>query len=136
MFEMKIGDSNPASSDAELGKAKRIIENGLKIDEAMMGPKDTSKKKNARSLFLAHVVDLHLIMTVGDAPMQKSTHVEADGKVVKDRFGVTPFGIRAYMMGVLPQALAAGFMAYVMLTHECYTAMWYPDVPMDWMLFN
>ena len=37
-------------------------------------------------------------MTVGDAQMQKSTHVDADGKVVKDRFGVTPFGILGYMM--------------------------------------
>ncbi len=66
----------------------------------------------------------------------KATHVDADGKVLKDRFRVTPFGIRAYMMGILPQALAAGSMAYVILTHDCYTAMWYPEVAMDWMLFN
>ncbi len=40
------------------------------------------------------------------------------------------------MMGILPRALAAGFMAYAILTHDCYTAMWYPEVPMDWMPFN
>ncbi len=36
-------------------------------------------------------------------------------------------------MGVLPQALTSGLTAYVILTHDCHTAMWYPDVPMDWV---
>ncbi len=39
-------------------------------------------------------------------------------------------------MGVLPHALASGFMAHVILTEDCYSAMWYPDVPMDWVTLN
>ncbi len=72
-------------------------------------------------------------MTVGDAQVQNATHTDEQGNVVKGRNGVTPFGLRAYIMGVLPQALASGFTAYVILTHNCYTAMWYPDAPMNWI---
>ncbi len=39
-------------------------------------------------------------------------------------------------MGVLPQAMASGFTAYIVLTHDCYTAMWYPDTPMDWVALS
>ena len=106
------------------------------FDQTILGPKDTSKKKNAKNYFLAQVLDLHLIMTVGDAQVQNASCTNEQGMEVKTRKGVTPFGLRAFIMGTLPQALASGFMAYVILTHDCYTAMWYPDVPMDRVALN
>ncbi len=63
-------------------------------------------------------------------------HTDEQGNEVKSRNGVTPFGLRAYNMGVLPPALASEFTAYIVLTHDCYTAMWYPDTPMDWVALS
>ncbi len=63
------------------GQLEELLKMVKWIDEVMMGPKDTSK--NARSLFLAHVFDLHLIMTVGDAQMQKSTLVDASERSIR-----------------------------------------------------
>ena len=51
------------------GQLKELLKMVKWIDEVMVGPKDTSRKKNARSFFLPHVIDLHLILTVGDAHM-------------------------------------------------------------------
>ncbi len=46
------------------GQLRELLKIVKWIDEVMLGPKETSQKKNARSLFLAHVIGLHLIMTV------------------------------------------------------------------------
>ena len=66
--------------------------------------------------------------------MQNAAHTDEQGNTVKDRTGLTPFGLRAYIMGVLPQA--SGFMVYVILTHDSYSAMWYAEVPMDWVTLS
>ncbi len=70
-------------------------------------------------------------MNVEDVQVQNATHTDEQGNVVKSGNGVTLFGLSAYFMGVLPQALASGFLAYIVLTHVCYTVMWYPETPMD-----
>ncbi len=114
------------------GQTRELLSLVKWIDRTVLGPKDTNKK----NYFLAQVLDLHLIMTVGDVQVQNAKYTDEQGTEVKARKGVTQFGLRAFIMGALPQALASGFMAYVILTHDCYTAMWYPDVPMDWVALN
>ncbi len=118
------------------GQTRELLSLVKWVDQTVLGPKDTTKKKNAKNSYLAHVLDLHLIMTVEDAQLENMKSVDEQGNEVKARKGITPFGLRAFIMGVLPQALANGFTAYVILAHDCYTAMWYSDVPMDWVALN
>ncbi len=106
------------------------------IDQTVLEPKNTNKRKNAENYILAQGLDLHLIMTVGDAHVQKAKQTDEQGAEVKARKGIKPFGLRAFIKGVLPHSLARGFTAYVILRHDCYTAMWCPDVPMDWVALS
>ena len=118
------------------GQTRELLSLVKWIDQTVLGPKDTSKKKNAKNYFHAQVLDLHLIMTVGDAQLQNMKYTDEQDAEVTARNGITPFGLKAFIMGVLPQALASGYTAYVILTHNFYTAMWYPGVPIDWVVLN
>ena len=50
-----------------MGTDPRTVELVKRIDQTVLGPKTTNKNKNAKSCFLAQMLDLHLIMTVGNA---------------------------------------------------------------------
>ncbi len=54
------------------GQTRELLSLVKWIDQTILGPQSTGKKKNATNYFLAHVLDLHLIMTVGDAQVQNA----------------------------------------------------------------
>ncbi len=73
------------------GQTRELLNLVKWIDQTMLGPKSTGKKENAKISFLAQVLNLHLIRTVGDGQVQNAMHTDEQGNVVKNRNGVIPF---------------------------------------------
>ncbi len=53
--------------------------------------------------------------------------------MMKEGDELTPLAIRAYLMNVMPHAIARAFSTCVTMEHGYYTATYYPEVPLDWM---
>ena len=103
-----------------LGQVGELLE-VLDLLDALMPAKFSVKDRKGSRLFKAQVIDLHLILQTSDNDM-----LQADQ-------GITPLGTRAYLMNVLPHALAKAFPAYVTLNHGYYTAEYNLDIPLDWI---
>ena len=50
--------------------------------------------------------------------------------------GLTILAVRAYLMNVTLYALAKALTTYVKLEHGYYATLYYPEVPLDWMMTN
>ncbi len=89
--------------------------------DALMPEKVANKNRRGVLCFKAQVIELQSILQASDTVM------------MKDGDGLTSLAIRAYLMNVMPHALARAFVTYVTMEHGYYTATFYPEVPLDWM---
>ncbi len=103
-----------------VGQVGELLEM-LDLLDALMPAKFAVEDRKGSRYFKAQVIDLHLILQTSDNHM-----LQADQ-------GITPLDTRAYLMTVLPHALAKAFPAFVTLNHGCYSAKYYPDNPLDWI---
>ncbi len=56
-----------------------------------------------------------------------------DDLTMRERNGVTPLSTLAFLMNMLPHALAKAFSTYVNLNHGYYPATFFPEISLDWI---
>ena len=83
--------------------------------DAVLLKKATPRARGASRYFKAQIIELHLILQTSDTQMMMNGH------------GLSSLGSRAFLMNVLPHALAKALCAYVTLNHGYYAAAYYPE---------
>ena len=87
-----------------LGRVGKLLEI-VELLDALMAAGFTTKDRKGSRLFQPQAIELHLIMQTSDS------------QLYQDNKGLKPLAVRAYLMNVLPYALAQAFLAYVTLDH-------------------
>ncbi len=103
-----------------MGRIKELLDLSEFCDAVLL-KKATPKARRATTYFKSQVIELFLILQTSDTQM------------VVDGNGLTSLGSRAYLMNVLPHALARAFCLYVRLDHGYYASAYYNEVPLDWI---
>ncbi len=79
------------------------------------------KDRRGALYFRAQVVELQVLMQ------------NSDDLTMREGNGLTPLSTRAFLMNMLPHALAKAFSTYVTLNHGYYPATYFPEVLLDWI---